>query len=72
MGEGGLAEGGEEGAGEKGWEEHVPPDGGEVIIFGPFLESDDPTDLIPGTARSMRDCVLPSGSEVCPSNVVDE
>jgi hypothetical protein len=38
--EGGLAEGGEESAGEKGREERVPPDEGEVIIFRPLLESD--------------------------------
>ena len=40
MREGGLAERREESAGEKRWEESVPPDHGEVIIFRPFLESD--------------------------------
>lgn len=48
MGEGGLAEGGEESAGEKGWEECVPSDDGEVIIFRPFLESDGSTDINTG------------------------
>ena len=40
VGEGGLAEGGEESAGEKVREERIPPDNGKVIIFRPFLESD--------------------------------
>ena len=39
VGEGGLTEGGEESAGEKGGEERVPSDDREVIILRPFLES---------------------------------
>ena len=39
VGEGGLAEGGEESTGEKGREERVPPDDREVRIFRPFLKS---------------------------------
>ena len=45
MGKGGSAEGGEESAGEKGWEECVPSNDREVIIFRPFLESDGSTDI---------------------------
>ena len=40
VGEGGFAEGGKEGAGEKGREERVPPDDREMYIFRPFFESD--------------------------------
>jgi hypothetical protein len=73
VGEGGLAEGGEESAGEKGREERVPPDDGEVIIFRPFLESDGST----GESQYRyemyeRDWALPFGLEVGPANVVDE
>ena len=39
VGEGGLAEGGEESTGEKGREERIPPDDREVCIFRPFLKS---------------------------------
>jgi len=45
MGEGGLAEGGKESAGEEGWEERVPSYDREVILFRPFLESNDSTDI---------------------------
>ena len=43
--EGGFAERGEESAGEEGWEEGVPSDDREVIIFRPFLESEGSTDI---------------------------
>ena len=72
MGEGGLAEGGEESAGEKGWEECVPSDDREVIIFRPFFES-------VGSQMSMLEAevrvhgwALPSRFEICPSDVVDK
>ena len=39
-GEGGLAEGREESPGKERWEQSVPPDHSEVIIFGPLLKSD--------------------------------
>lgn len=53
MGEGCLAERGEESASEKGREEHIPLDSGEVVVFRPFLESDDSTGLVSETATSM-------------------
>jgi len=70
--EGGLAEGGEESASEKGWEERVPPDDGEVLSFRPFLESDGSAHINTEIEAIAGDCVLPSGFKVCSADVVDE
>jgi len=72
IGQGSLAEGGEESTGEKSREESVPPDDGKVVIFRPFLKPDGSTYLNTGIKTIMRGYALPFVLEETPANVVDE
>ena len=72
MREGGLPEGREESAGEKRWEESVPPDHCEVIVLRPFIESNDSAYISEMAWKIPRNFPLPFGFEVSSANVVDE